>query len=97
MQIVSAPEHATDKIQILYSGKFSLVQNFADLPITCPEEIFVVLNFVPSLNGDHTTCMNIKFRSSNFRDIHLIRENREILHHAKISHYTVQADRAQNI
>ena len=97
MQIVSAPEHATDKIQIPYSGKFSLVQNFADLPITRPEEIFVVLNFASSLNRHHTTCVNVKFRSSYFRDIRLIRENCEILHHAKIFRYTVRADRAQNI
>ena len=37
-------------INIPYSKKFSLVQNFADLPCRPSEEIFVVLNFVPALD-----------------------------------------------
>ena len=32
---------------IPYSGKFSLVQNFAELPSSPSEEIFVALNFSP--------------------------------------------------
>ena len=133
---------------IPYSGKFSLVQNFADSPFTRPEEIFVVLIFASS---DHThvynntwydgerlqwlspilikshliytgavdqlfmyhvralklaglarlalarsharmrirACVNLKFRGSYFHGSWPIREKSEILHHAKVSHYTV--------
>ena len=35
--------------KVPYSGKFSLVQTFALSPVSAPEEIFVVLNFAPSL------------------------------------------------
>ena len=34
-------------------------------------------------------CVNLKFRGSYFRGSGPIREKREILHHAKISRYTV--------
>ena len=44
----------------LYSRKFSLVQNFADLPITCPEEIFVILIIAFALNRDHTKHISIQ-------------------------------------
>jgi hypothetical protein len=37
-----------------YSGKFSLVQNFAELLATALKEIFVVLIFASSPRGDHT-------------------------------------------
>ena len=43
-----------DKKDILYSGKVSLVQNFAELPPRPSEEIFEVLKFVPVLQRDHT-------------------------------------------
>jgi hypothetical protein len=36
-----------------YSGKFSLVQNFAELHVSPSEEMFVVLIFAPS-PVDHT-------------------------------------------
>ena len=41
-------------MHIPYSGKFSLVQNFAELLVNPLEEIFVVLFFASSLCGDHT-------------------------------------------
>ena len=44
---------------IPYSGKFSLVQNFAELPPRPSEENFVVLNFTPVLPQDHTYCQLI--------------------------------------
>ena len=46
------------------SGKFSLVQNFAELPQRPPEEIFVVLIFVPF--AAWTMCMHVKFKFVNF-------------------------------
>jgi hypothetical protein len=39
---------------ISYSGKFSLVQNFAEVLATALEEILVVFNFAISQRGDHT-------------------------------------------
>jgi hypothetical protein len=52
-----------------------LVQNFTELLATALEEIFMVLNFAPSY----------------FRSARSICEKREILHHAKISRYTVSS------
>jgi hypothetical protein len=83
-----------------YSGKFSLVQNFAELHVSPSEENFVVLIFAPSPHRDHTHADRlhvwhhtfsppINFRGSYFRGTQPIREKREILHHAKISLYTV--------
>ena len=43
---------------ILYSTKFSLVQIFTELPSGRSEEIFTVLNFVPTLEQDpHQSAM----------------------------------------
>ena len=36
--------------------KFSLVQNFVELPPRPSEEIFMVLSYVPALVQDHTLC-----------------------------------------
>ena len=74
---------------IPYSGKFSLVQNFAESLVSALEEIFVVLIFARSLHARHYFAAYSKFRGSYFRGGPPIRENREILHHAKISRYTV--------
>jgi hypothetical protein len=41
-------------LHISYSGKFSLVQNFAEFLATALEQIFVVLIFAPSPRGGHT-------------------------------------------
>ncbi len=78
---------------IPYSGKFSLVHNFVELPPSSTEENFVVLNFALALWQDHTHQQSIistrKICGSYFRGSQSIRENREILHHAKISRYMV--------
>ena len=39
---------------ILYSRKFLLVQFFTDLPSRPSKEVFVVLDFAPALEQDHT-------------------------------------------
>ena len=74
---------------IPYSGKFSLVQNFAELAPSPSEENFVVLNFALALWRDHTHQLYItstrKIRGSYFRSGRSIHETHEILHHAKIS------------
>ena len=46
--------YGIDIQRIPYSGKFSLVQNFAELPPSPSEENFVVLNFALALWRDHT-------------------------------------------
>ena len=43
-----------EPLYTIYSGKFSLVQNFTEWPLRPSEEIFVVLNFTPALQRDHT-------------------------------------------
>jgi hypothetical protein len=81
---------------ILYSGKFSLVQNFAELHVSPSEEIFVIqfsrLLYVKT-TPTSIDCMYditfLRFRGSYFRRIQPICEKREILHHTKISRYTV--------
>ena len=70
----------------IYSGKFSLVQIFTDLPFRPSEEIFVVLNFVPALNLVLANACEDVFYGSYFCGNQIIRE---ILHHVKISRYTV--------
>ena len=74
---------------IPYSGKFSLVQIFAELLATALEKIFVLLIFAPSPHGDHTHIDRSAISRFIFMGARPIRENREILHHAKISRYTV--------
>jgi hypothetical protein len=71
------------------------VQNFAELQVNPSEEIFV-----PSQRRDHTHVdqlhvrhhvfsTHLRFHGSYFHGTQPIREKREILHHAKISCYTV--------
>ena len=80
---------------IPYSGKFSLVQNFVELPPRPSEEVFVVLNFAPVLRRDHThhllmrKVLHWNFRGSYSCGSWSICKKCELLHHAKISHYTV--------
>ena len=79
--------------QIPYSGKFSRVQNFVELPLRAPEEIFAVLIFAAPVRTGRRGAIDIalggNFHGSYFRASRPIRENREILHHVKISRYTV--------
>ena len=42
-----------------HSGKFSLMQIFADLPSRPSEETFVVLNYMPALKQDHITVIDL--------------------------------------
>jgi hypothetical protein len=51
---VVTSDESIELLELLYSGKFSLVQNFMELLATALEEIFVILIFVPSPRGDHT-------------------------------------------
>lgn len=86
------------------SGKFLLVQNFAELSSRPSKETFVVLNFASVLKQDHTTindlvlanvCKEVhmyveNFRSSYFRSNQTIGKNYEILHYVKISCYAIR-------
>ena len=80
---------------VLYGGKFLMVQNFCRVAILAFEEIFVVLNFAPVLEQDHTChqladmCEALGWMFSWFL---FLRQPHYpwkpwISHHAKISHY----------
>jgi hypothetical protein len=80
-----------------YSGKISLVQNFAELHVSASEEIFVVLFSRLLMLRPHPrrsfACRtsnvfsaHLRFRGSYFCGTQPIRKKREILHHAT---YTV--------
>ena len=78
--------------EVPHSGKCSWVQNFTELPLRTPEEI---LNFCGA-----RTCEDAKryrcsasgnFRGFYFRGSWPICKNHKILHHAKISRYTVRS------
>ena len=77
----------TCAVLIPYSGKFSLVQTFVELPVNPSQEIFVVLIVARASAIPYNAYLN--FRGSYFRDGRPIREKCESLHHAKISRYTV--------
>ena len=49
-----------------YSRKFSMVQNFAELPPNPPEEFFVVLIFMPSCYGETTPIVNRPHARPNY-------------------------------
>ena len=69
------------------------MQNFVELPPSPSEKNFVVLNFVLALWRDHTHQLALdkdrKFHGSYYCGGRSIHENRKILHHAKLSCYTV--------
>ena len=82
---------------IPYSGKFSWVQIFAEMPPDPPEEIFVKCtcssDHTPTLICTYTTlryAMNVAWlKFSYFCSYTGQSENRENLYPTKISHYTV--------
>ena len=51
---VDLVERQSCKYIIPYGGKLLLVQNFTELSFRFSEGIFMVLNFVPALEQDHT-------------------------------------------
>ena len=51
---VDLVERQSCKYIIPYSGKLLPVQNFTELSFRLSEGIFMVLNFVPALEQDHT-------------------------------------------
>ena len=82
----------------VYSGKFSLMQIFVELLVSPLKEIFMVLIFASqsAISARRAVCiifcynaMMSLFRGSYFRGGRPIREKHKILHHAKISRYTV--------
>jgi hypothetical protein len=75
--------------RIPYSGKFSLVPNFVKLLAIALEENFMVLLSVPCPRGDHTHINQPDFLQSIFSQRPIYRRKREILHHVKVSHYTI--------
>jgi hypothetical protein len=66
-----------------------LVQNCTELLATALEEICVMVIFAPSPRGDHTHIDQSAIHGLYFHSARPICEKSEILHHAKISRYTV--------
>lgn len=67
---------------------------FRVIASNCSRRNFRGFKFVPSPRGDHTHID--RSGGSYFRGTQPIRENREILHHAIISHYMVYVLHVQN-
>ena len=78
-----------DSLYIPYSGKFLQVQTFAKMPPETPEEIFAVLIFATKPCIVRYQLAIKTFSGFYFCGSRIIRENRESLHHVRISHYTV--------
>ena len=75
---------------IPYSGKFLLVQIFANSPPNPPGKNLISRR-PACCTRTRTRCQMRHFRGCYFRASASVREKREILHHAKISRYTVCA------
>ena len=81
---------------VWYSGKFSMVQIFAEMPSDPPEETFIFVELAHQATPPTYMLMltspefSPRF-GSYFRCSALVSENRENLHPSKISRYTVCA------